>query len=99
MTRHFDYNPRWCSGNNQSVGLSVPVVSRWLWPGNRAFTVVANMVVTWWIVAFCAASAGKHEQLAIKLGIKLMYCLPLFSRFGILSFRLLRLKMKLGVSI
>ena len=34
--------------------LSVPVVSRWLWPGNRTFLEVASMVVTWWIVAFCA---------------------------------------------
>ena len=30
----------------QSVGLSVPVVSRWLWSGNRTFSVVASMVVT-----------------------------------------------------
>ena len=42
----------WRSGNNQSVGLSAPVVSRWLWPGNRTFLEVASMVVTWCIVAF-----------------------------------------------
>ena len=35
---------RWCSGDNQSVGSSVPVVSRWLWPGNRIFLEVASMV-------------------------------------------------------
>ena len=28
------------------------MVSRWLKPGNRTFLEVANMVVTWWIVAF-----------------------------------------------
>ena len=38
--------------NFQSVGSSVPVVSKWLWPGNRTFLEVASMVVTWWIVAF-----------------------------------------------
>ena len=43
-----------CSGDNQSVGLSVLVVSRWLWSGNRIFLEVAGMVVTWWIVACCA---------------------------------------------
>ena len=42
---------RWHSGDNQSGGLSVLVVSRWLWPENRTLE-VANMVVTWWIVAF-----------------------------------------------
>ena len=36
---------RWCLGDNQSVGSSVPVVSRWLWPGNRTFL----EVLTWWL--------------------------------------------------
>ena len=40
------------SNDNQSVGLSVSVVSRWLWPGNRTFSEMANVVVTWWIVFF-----------------------------------------------
>ena len=31
---------------------SVPVVSRWLWSGNRTFLKVASMEVTWWILAF-----------------------------------------------
>ena len=44
----------WYWNDIQSVGSSVPVVSRWLWPGNRTFLVVASTVVTWWIVAFCA---------------------------------------------
>ena len=30
---------------------SAPVVSRWLWPGNRTFLEVISIVVTWWIVA------------------------------------------------
>ena len=33
-------------------GPSVPVVSRWLGPGNRTCLEAASMVVTWWIVAF-----------------------------------------------
>ena len=39
----------WCLGDNQSVGSSVPVVSRWLGHENRALEVV-DMVVSWWIV-------------------------------------------------
>ena len=39
-------------GDNQSVGSSVLVVSRWLWLGKGTFFEVASMVVTWWIVAF-----------------------------------------------
>ena len=39
---------RWQSGDNQSVGSSVPVVSRWLWPRNRTFLEVASMMVTSW---------------------------------------------------
>ena len=35
-----------------SEGSSVPMVSKWLWPGNRTFLEVASMVVTWRIVAF-----------------------------------------------
>ena len=56
---------RW-TGNNQcwlphtliitralaSEASLVPVVSRWLWPGNRTFLEVASMVVTCWLVAF-----------------------------------------------
>ena len=46
------------SGDNQSVRSSVPVVSRWLWPGNRTFLEVASMMVTWWIVAFVASEVS-----------------------------------------
>ena len=39
-----------------SVGSSAPMVSRRLWPGNRACLEVASMVVSWWVVAFlCSA--------------------------------------------
>ena len=38
--------------DNQSVGSSVPVVNRWLGPGDRIFLEVASMVITQWIVAF-----------------------------------------------
>ena len=44
---------------DQSVRSSVPMVSRWLWPGTRPFSKVISMMVTWWIVAFftqCSAS-------------------------------------------
>ena len=44
-------------GDNQSVKLSVPVVIRWLWPRNITFLEVASMVVTRWIVTFCAEIA------------------------------------------
>ena len=37
---------------------SVLMVSRWLWPENSALLEVANMVVTWWIVAFCAVQCN-----------------------------------------
>ena len=37
-----------------SVRSLAPVVSRWLWPGNKTFLEVTSMVVTWWIVAFFA---------------------------------------------
>ena len=47
MTLHFDYHSRWCLGNNQSVGSLVPVVSRWLGPGNRTFLEVN---IAWWLV-------------------------------------------------
>ena len=43
ITKHFDYHP----STNWVIG-SVPVVSRWLWPGNKTFLEVASMVVTWW---------------------------------------------------
>ena len=32
------------SGDNRSVGASVPVVCRWLWPGNRTLSEMASMV-------------------------------------------------------
>ena len=43
---------RWCSSDNQSARSSVPMISRWLWPGNRTCLEVASMVITWWIVFF-----------------------------------------------
>ena len=50
------FDTTWRSGNNRNVGSSALVVSRWLGPGNRTFLEVASMVVTWWIVAFCAVN-------------------------------------------
>ena len=59
--------PRWCLGYNQTMGLPVPMVSRWLWPGNRTYLEVASMVVTWWIVTF-VQSVCTHNML-------LKYCI------------------------
>ena len=58
MTVHFNYHHHWCSGDNQSIRSSVPVVSRWLWPGNRTLLKVASMVVTWWLVDFCTVEGS-----------------------------------------
>ena len=62
------YHLRWGSGDNQSVRSSVPVVSKWLWPGNKTLLEVASMVITWWIVPFfgpvggsCFAMMGTHR--------------------------------------
>ena len=46
-----------------SEGSSVPVVSRWLWPGNRTFLKVVGMVVTWWIVAFLHSDRTGYNYL------------------------------------
>ena len=48
--RYWWPNTCWHSGDNQCVGSSVPVVSRWLWPGNRTYLEEASMGVTMWIV-------------------------------------------------
>ena len=58
---------RWHSGDNQSVGSSAPVVSRWLWPGSRSFLEMNSMVVTYWIVFFVPvihlSGPFAHEQM------------------------------------
>ena len=43
----------------KSVRSSVPVVTRWLRPGNRTFFEVASMVVTCWIVAVLCSDCHK----------------------------------------
>ena len=45
-----------------SEGSLVPVVRRWLWPGNRTFLEVASTVVTWRIVVFCAVYGVRGAQ-------------------------------------
>ena len=52
MAWHFDYRPSTSEGDDYSEGSSVPMVSRWLRPGNRTYLEVSSIVVTWWIVAF-----------------------------------------------
>ena len=84
MTLHFKYHPRLKSGNNQSVGSWVLVVSRWLWPGNRTFLEVASMVVTWWIVAFVRneshLESKRHthqlEQVRAALATQIHFFIP-----------------------
>ena len=61
----------WRSGDNQSVRSSEPVVSRWLWPGNRTFLEVASMIVSWWIVAFLCSV---HSHIFLSL---LLTCIPI----------------------
>ena len=63
----------WHSGNNQNVGLSVPVVSRWLWPENRAFLEVASMVVTWWTMAFFAQWISLYGKSTVHAMILLLH--------------------------
>ena len=63
---------RWCSGYNQTAESSVPVVSRRLWPGNRTFSEVVSIVVTWWIVAFLH-SVGTWTLYVWNLVIEMWY--------------------------
>ena len=64
---------RWHSGDNQIVGSSVPVVSKWLCPGNRTFSEVASMVVTWWIVAFL--HSARRKSTVMFLCVQTLYSL------------------------
>ena len=56
--------PHWHSGDDQSVGSSVRVVSRWLWPGNRTFSELDSMVVTWPIVVFVRSDDAKRSWIS-----------------------------------
>ena len=57
-----DYRPSACEGDNWSEESSVPVITRWLWSGNRTFLEVVTKVVTCWIVAFL------HSVIALHIG-------------------------------
>ena len=46
-----------------SEGSSVPVVTRWLWPG-KTFLEVDSMVLSWWIVA-CLATVFCNEFMSL----------------------------------
>ena len=61
-----NYHPCCRLGHNQSVGSSVPVVSRWLGPGNRTFVEMASMVVTGWLVAFFAVKPIATARPSVK---------------------------------
>ena len=53
----------------QAPAKAAPVVSRWLWPGNRTFFEVDNMVVSWWIVLFFALCMYSLSQMLNTLVI------------------------------
>ena len=58
-------------------GLSVSVVSRWLRQRTRIFLEVASMVVTWWIVAFCAVPNSKSRTNLFHVhSVLLILCVP-----------------------
>ena len=66
MTWHFNYHP------SASTRSSAPVVSRWLWYGNRIFWEVAGLVGTWWIVFFlpmclCLCFASFHASMNLPI--------------------------------
>ena len=76
MTWNFNYPPHCRSGNNQSVRSSVPVVGRWLWPGNRTYLEVTSVVVTSWIVA-CLRSVNTWTIDWPKFLMKRMTCIDI----------------------
>ena len=52
MTRHFDYCPSASEGDNQSVGSSTPVVSRWFPGGYYVKLYISKGRLAWWLLAF-----------------------------------------------
>ena len=52
MTRHFDYCPSASEGDNQSVGLSAPVVSRCFPGGYNVKLYISRGRLAWWLLAF-----------------------------------------------
>ena len=63
MTRHFDYCPSASEGDNQSVRLSAPVVSRCFPGGYNVKLYISRGRLAWWLLAFCAVRlpAQVHE--------------------------------------
>ena len=51
-TRHFDYCPSASEGDNQSVGLSAPVVSRCFPGGYNVKLYISRGRLAWWLLAF-----------------------------------------------
>ena len=52
MTRHFDYCPSASEGDNQSVRLSAPVVSRCFPGGYNVKLYISRGRLAWWLLAF-----------------------------------------------
>ena len=59
ITRHFDYCPSASEGDNQSVGLSAPVVSRCFPDGYNVKLYISRGRLAWWLLFFCAVISLK----------------------------------------
>ena len=72
----------WRSDDNQGVRSSVPVISRWLWPGNETFLEEASMV-TWWVVASLRSVQSMVPAFAcIRLLVNSVHHVALMSFIG-----------------
>ena len=60
MTYHFDYHPRYRSGNNQRVGSSAPVVSRCFPGGYNVKLYISRGRLAWWLLAFLCCGCGHY---------------------------------------
>ena len=61
MTRHFDYCPSACEGDNQSVRSSAPMVSRCFPGGYNVKLYISRGRLAWWLLAFLH-SGSKWEE-------------------------------------
>ena len=65
MTRHFDYCPSASEGDNQSVRLSAPVVSRCFPGGYNVKLYISRGRLAWWLLAFLHSDV-KYDSQNIK---------------------------------
>ena len=78
MTRHFDYCPSASKGDNQSVRLSAPVVSRCFPGGYNVKLYISRGRLAWWLLAFlccvCITSDIKDNLLYITMYFSSCVC-------------------------